>query len=59
MGNGYSIDQIKNNDFSFKTLTDFYGQVLARQNLQCQRRLFHLNHDEANQPQSLLTLQRV
>jgi hypothetical protein len=57
MGNLDWIDQINNDYLFLKTVEDFYGQVLSKKNLQCQRRLFHISHDEANQPQNLLTLQ--
>ncbi|CAF3978940.1 unnamed protein product [Rotaria sp. Silwood2] len=41
------------------TVEDFYDQIELWQNLQSHRRLFHINHDEANRPQSLLTLQQI
>ncbi|UJR22443.1 hypothetical protein I4U23_025503 [Adineta vaga] len=37
---------------------DFYNQIIIWRRLQCQRRLFHIDYDEINRPQSLLTLQR-
>ncbi|CAF3651828.1 unnamed protein product [Rotaria sp. Silwood1] len=42
-----------------RTVEDFYSQVELRINLQSQRRLFHINHEEANRPLSLLALQQA
>ncbi|CAF3745324.1 unnamed protein product [Rotaria sordida] len=41
------------------TIEDFYRQVELCRNLQSQRRLFHINYEEANRPHSLLTLQQI
>jgi septation ring formation regulator EzrA len=42
-----------------QTVESLFDQIQACRNLQCQRRLFHINHDEAKQPQTLLSLQRA
>jgi ABC-type Na+ transport system ATPase subunit NatA len=42
-----------------KTAESLYNDIQAYRNLQCQQRLFHMNHDETKQSHTLLDLQRA